>query len=81
VVARDHDRERDARDHLNPVALFVVALGVFNVGRAWWRERRPQPATALEQLDSLNASPATLRPVNRMQERAAAFVYSGSRRC
>jgi len=63
-------------DYLNPVAIFVVALGVFNVGRAWWRERRPQPATALEQLDSLNASPAALRPVSRAQERTAAFVYS-----
>jgi Zn-dependent protease len=64
-------------DYLNPVALFVVALGVFNVGRGWWRERRPHPATTLEQLDALRASPATLRPVSAVQERAAAFVYSG----
>jgi len=64
-------------DYLNPVALFVVALGAFNAGRAWWRDRRPKSATALEQLDSLNASPPTLRPVSRVQERTAAFVYSG----
>jgi len=64
-------------DYLNPVAVFVVALGVFNVGRAWWRERRPRPATALEQLDSLAASPAASSPVSRVRQRTAAFVYSG----
>lgn len=45
----------------NAIALFVVALDAFNVGRAWWRERRPQPTTALEQLDSLNTAPERLR--------------------
>lgn len=64
-------------DYLNPIALFVVALGMFNVGRAWWRERRPQAATALEQLASLNAAPTTSRPVSHPQERTAALVYSG----
>jgi len=43
-------------DHLNPVALFVVALGVFNVGRACGASdaRSPRRARAV---DSLNASP------------------------
>jgi Zn-dependent protease len=63
---------------LNPVTVFVVALGIFQVARAWWHERRPRTATALEQLDPMSASRGALPGVvSPAQQRVAALVYFG----
>lgn len=65
--------------HLNPIALFVVALAAFRFLGDWWKTRpRRQSGSALERLSALAVEAA--RPqgaVTASQHRSAALVYFG----
>lgn len=65
---------------LNPIALFVVALGAFRYASRGWRERnRVEPASALERLSAMTASARAVPDdgVSPSQRRLAWAVYFG----
>lgn len=63
-------------DFVNPIALFVVAVGAFRVGARWFKGRRKdQEPGALERLQEAAAAPVDEATVTGEQRSTAAVTY------